>query len=150
MGESFRGCCLKRTLTANTTETLLNLSSSSGVALVILEWGVSFGGATASDAPIEVQVGRTTSTGTGTTFTPVKDGNSNATATATVRNIMTVEPTWPTRFLFNEAIHPNGGGKTYVCPDSGLRVPISAHIGIRIVTPNPAVSAYAWFRWMEG
>lgn len=150
MGEVFRGCALKRTLTLDTTETLLNLSTSTTVAITILEWGIAFGGASAADAPIQVQVGRTTTTGTGTTFTPVTEGGSNATATATIRNIITTPATFPTRSLFDEAIHPNGGGKTYVFPDNFLRVPISSHIGIQIVTPNPAISAYAWFRWMEG
>lgn len=82
-------------LTANSTQTLLQITAGSANQFKLIEFGISFDGSTAS-APIEVDLLRQTSAGTGgSSVTPKQwgdpsDGTPNATA---LKGTFSGEPT---------------------------------------------------------
>jgi hypothetical protein len=138
-------------LAAATAETLVGVLGATTVKARLVEWGVSFDGVTATDAPVVVELYQITTSGTSTGATEAKWDRSGPTAQCTGFHSFTVEPTKGDRIACYE-IHPQGGGIVMQYPLG--REPVisdaSTSQGIGIVVTSPAVcNALAYMVWEE-
>lgn len=133
-------------------ETLLAVLGATTVKARLVEWGVSFDGTTATDAPVIVNLYQVTTSGTSTGATEAKWDRSGPTAQCTAHHSFTVEPTKGDRLAQYE-VHPQGGGLIVQYPLG--REPVisdaSTGQGIAIVveTALSSLNAVAYMVWEE-
>mgnify|MGYP000558890807 CR=1 FL=1 len=138
------------TLVSATPETLLHVGA--GVKIRVHEWGVSFDGVTASDAPVEVQLLTQSTVGTASSGTPVaRDRSATLTPASDFHHTFTVEPTLGA-VLESHLITPNGG--LLVMQYMPGSEPVTAggsteFIGLKATAPTSNVSANAWIAYSE-
>jgi hypothetical protein len=131
-------------------ETVLQLRGVTTRKGRLVAWGVSFDGATASDAPAQVRLLFQTTDGTGSAATEVPlDGDSPA-ALITGFHSFSAEPT-AGGVIEHHQVHPQGGNLIREYPPG--REPVldnatSSRIGIE-VTAAAAVNAVAFLQWEE-
>lgn len=135
-------------LVANTPQTILMISAPSTRRVVLVEWGISFAGVSAAEAPVLVEVRRYTTAGTGTPFTPIKMREVEPAALAAGTTIFTVEPT-STELLFPYRVTPNGGLFVIQYPlGREPSVNVSGRLGLT-VRAGAAVAATAYLVYEE-
>jgi hypothetical protein len=131
-------------------ETVLQLRGVTTRKGRIVSWGVSFDGATSTDAPAQVRLLFQTTDGTGSAATEVPlDGDSPA-ALITGFHSFSAEPT-AGGVIEHHQVHPQGGNLIREYPPG--REPVldnatSSRIGIE-VTAAAAVNAVAFLQWEE-
>lgn len=138
-------------LTADTS-TVLELLGSANVRAELVEFGVSFNGTSATQAPILVRLRQITATGTGTACTEfLVDRSAKATSAVTAKHTLTVEPTMVASSALGAwYVHPQGGllvvqyplgARPVICDGSasqGLAFELTSASGV-----TPQCSAYA-------
>lgn len=121
-------------LTASDTSTAVEVAAPSDARVVVQEWGASFNGVTAADAPILVELVRFTATGTGTglTLADMEVDPTGETFGGTAKHTITVEGTGAT-VLDSIYVHPNGAAAR-LQPPTPVVVPADGVIGVRLTT----------------
>jgi hypothetical protein len=131
-------------------ETVLQLRGVTTRKGRIVSWGISFDGATATDAPAQVRLLFQTTDGTASAATEVPlDGDAPA-ALITGFHSFSAEPT-AGGVIEHHQVHPQGGNLIREYPPG--REPVldnatTSRIGIE-VTAAAAVNAVAWLMWEE-
>lgn len=127
-------------------KTALQLATGASNRARLVEFGISFQGTSAADAPALVQLLRQTTAGTTTSVTPVKLDAADVAAESTAGKNATAEPT-PSDVLLNFYLTPNGGAWAQQFPLG--REPImaaSTYLGILVTTAATVdTSAYMIF-----
>jgi hypothetical protein len=131
---------------AAATKTIIQLVTAATAQLYVVEFGVSFDGATAT-APVRVDMLRQTTAGTSVAGTPVKWSPDDPTTPLTATLItFTAEPT-ASDVLSSWYIPANNGLFVIQYPlGREPKVAVSTRIGWRVVTPagvNPNCTMYA-------
>jgi hypothetical protein len=131
-------------------ETVLQLRGVTTRKARIVSWGISFDGATASDAPAQVRLLLQTTDGTATGATEVPLDPDAPAALVTGFHSFSAEPT-PGGVLEHHQVHPQGGNLIREYPPG--REPVldnstSYRLGID-VTAAAAVNCVAWISWEE-
>jgi hypothetical protein len=132
-------------------ETLLQLRATTTTIAQVVAWGVSFDGATSTDAPVQVRLLFQTTDGTASAATEVAiDARDDAAASTTGFHSFTAEPT-AGGVIEHHQVHPQGGNLIREYPpgrEPTLASATSSRIGIE-VTAAVAVNAVAWVIWSE-
>ena len=136
-------------LTADTSS-VMELLGAASVKAVLVEFGVSFNGTSATQAPILVRLRPITATGTGTACTETAFDRSAPTAQCSAKYTMTAEPTMTANLnLGTWYVHPQGGSlvmqyplgrEPVVCDGSasqGIAIELTSASGV-----TPSCSAY--------
>lgn len=99
---------INESVAAATAETLLQIVAPTNARVAIKEWGISFNGVTAADAPVDVDIMRQTTAGTASAFTPLKFDPDAPAARSTALTLFTAEPT-ASDILMTYQVTPTGG-----------------------------------------
>lgn len=139
-------------LAAATAETIMQLRGATAVKAKIVAWGVSFDGATATDAPVMVRLLRQTSDGTGTGATEalLSDPDGPTANCAFLHSFSSTEPSAGDVLEVYE-VHPNGGSLVREYPPG--REPVldnatTSRIGIDCLA-GATVNVVGFLHWEE-
>lgn len=133
-------------LAAAASETLWQLLAPSDAEARLIEFGVSFDGVTASNAPVDVDLLRQSTAGTSSAATEIEWRTSGLAARVVATTIFTAEPT-AADILASWQLTPNGGLLVVQYP-LGREPVISAseRLAVRATTASgvtPNATAYA-------
>lgn len=142
-------------LTADTSS-VMEVLGSANVRAELVEFGVSFNGTSATQAPILVRLRQITATGTGTACTEVSaDRSAKTSPGCQAKHTLTVEPTMVASVALGSwYVHPQGGNlviqyplgsRPIICDGSG-----SQGIALELTSASgvtPQCSAYV--TWSE-
>jgi hypothetical protein len=140
-------------LTADTSS-VMELLGATTVDAELVEFGVSFNGTTANQAPILVKLRQISATGTGTACTEFGFDRSTLAAACAAKHTLTAEPTMVANSALGSwYVHPQGGVLVMQYPlDARPKVADGAAVGLAIeltsaasVTPN----CVAYMIWHE-
>ena len=138
-------------LVAATSRTVLQLRGLTTVRPTVVAWGISFDGATATDAPVQVRFLYQTSDGTATGCTEVAWDSVAPAATLTAfRTFTSTEPT-AGGVLEHHEVHPNGGNIWREYPpgrEPVLAAATTARLAIECLA-GANVNCAAWIVWSE-
>lgn len=137
-------------LAAATAETILQLRGATTVKAKIIEWGISFDGVSATEAPVQVRLLRQTTDGTATGASEVVWDADNPTANCTGFHSFTAEPT-AGDVLAHYEIHPQGGSLVIQYPlgrEPTLDNATTSRIAIEANAPA-VVNCTAYLVWEE-
>lgn len=138
-------------LVAATPRTVLQMRGATGVRPRITAWGISFDGATATDAPGQVRLLYQSTDGTATGCTEIAFDTNDAPIVATVfRTFTSTEPT-AGGVLEHHEVHPNGGNIWREYPP-GREIFLAAATTARIAIEclfGANVNCVAWIQWFE-
>lgn len=144
--------------TTTSINTLLQVATPSTTGILIVEWGISFDGVTASNAPVKCELLQTDVAATaGTSLTPTIWGDPNAPASlcvggtgATMFNdgAITEGTITATRMFDVQLVPPTTGYWKQYPLGREPEVPVSKFLRIRVTAAN-AVNAYCYVIWEE-
>lgn len=138
-------------IASSTAETILQLVGPSTSRLRIVEFGISFDGTTAANAPVDVQLLRQTTAGTASTTAqvPVKMDPADPAPAATFNYTYTAEPT-AGDVLGSWQLTPNGG--LFVMQYPLGREPVmaaSGRVGLKVTPGAFTLNATAYLVFEE-
>lgn len=131
---------------ASTAETIIQGAASASKSIDLVRWGVSFNGATVTNAPVLVELLRLNSAGTSAQQTPFKLNPNDEPALFTGRTSHTAEPT-AGDVLEKHYVSPAGGNLVLqYAPDERVKAAASGRVGIRVLATDAVnVSAFMIF-----
>jgi hypothetical protein len=143
-------------LTGTSIKTLLQIATPATTNLTVVEWGISFVGTTATDAPVKVELLQTDVAATsGTSLTPTIWGDPNSVASlcvggtgATCFSPSAEGSIAATRMFDLQHIPPTGSYFKQFPLGREPEVPASKFLRVR-VTATVTVGAYCYVIWEE-
>ena len=137
-------------LVAATAKSVVGVLGASTDSICVVEFGVSFSSATATDAPATVELGVISALGTTTAFTPVQNAGPYVLASsATAGYNATVEPTYQ-RIVetFYVPAYMGTFVKQYPLGEEPVQMAATQGFALRVTSPA-ATNCFAYIKYAE-